>query len=136
MEAILRRFLSELEQNSISLEDYFKATGLNEDSMKEDLTKQATNNLKMVLILDKVIEENNIELDDSDIKEIDEHFKTHDSKEDESELAAHRISIENEAVRNKALIYLMDSAFPIDAKGEEVYLRDVYTQDRDIREEE
>ena len=104
--------------------------------MKEDLTIQATNNLKMVLILDKVIEENNIELDDSDIKEIDEHFKTHDSKEDEAELAAHRISIENEAVRNKSLIFLMDSAFPIDAKGEEVYLRDVYTQDRDIREEE
>ena len=136
MEAILRRFLSELEQNSISLDDYFKATGLNEESMKEDLTKQAKNNLKMVLILDKVIEENNIELDDSDIKEIDEHFKTHDSKEDEVELAAHRISIENEAIRNKALIYLMDSACPIDSKGEEVYLKDVYTQDRDIREEE
>ncbi len=136
MEAILRRFLSELEQNSISLEDYFKATGLNEETMKEDLTKQATNNLKMVLILDKVIEENNIELDDADIKEIDEHFKTHDSKEDETELAAHRVSIENDAIRNKALVYLMDSAFPIDSKGEEVYLRDVYTQDRDRREEE
>ena len=136
MEAILRRFLLELEQSAISLEDYFKATGLNEDKLKEDLTKQATNNLNMILILDKVIEENKIELDDFDLKEIEDHLKTHDDTEDEMEITSHRLNLENEQIRNKALIYLMDTATPIDSKGEEVYLKDVYTQDRETREEE
>ncbi len=136
MEAILRRFLLELEQSSISLEDYFKATGLNEDKLKEDLTKQATNNLNMILILDKVIEENEIELDDFDLKEIEDHLKTHDDTEDEMEITSHRLNLENEQIRNKALIYLMNAATPIDSKGEEVYLKDVYTQDRETREEE
>ena len=135
-EAILRRFLLELEQSSISLEDYFKATGINEDKLKEDLTKQATNNLKMILILDKVIEQNDIQLDDFDTKEIEDHLKTHDSDKDEIEIATHKLSLENEQIRNKALIHLMNEATPIDSKGEEVYLKDVYTQDRETREEE
>ena len=136
MEAILRRFLMELEQNSISMEDYFKATGLTEDSLKDDLTKQATNNLKMILILDRVIEENNLKLDDFENNEINEHLKTHDDNEDEIEITTHRLNLENEQIRNKALIYLMDKATPVDSKGVEVYLKDVYTQDRDTREEE
>ena len=126
----------ELEQSSISLEDYIKATGINEDKLKEDLTKQATNNLKMILILDKVIEQNDIQLDDFDTKEIEDHLKTHDSDKDEIEIATHKLSLENEQIRNKALIHLMNEATPIDSKGEDVYLKDVYTQDRGTREEE
>jgi FKBP-type peptidyl-prolyl cis-trans isomerase (trigger factor) len=113
-----------------------KETGLNEDQLKEDLTKQATNNLTMILILDKVIEEKNIELDDFDTKEIEDHLKNHDDKEDEMEITSHRLNLENEQIRNKALIHLMNTATPIDSKGEEVYLKDVYTQDRETREEE
>jgi len=136
MEAILKRFLMELEQNSISMEDYFKATGLTEDALKQDLTKQATNNLKMILILDRVIEDNDLKLDDIQKKEINEHLKTHDGTEDEIEIATHKSNLENEQIRNKALVYLMDQATPVDSKGEEVYLKDVYTQDSDTREEE
>ena len=136
MEAILRRFLKELEQNSISMEDYFKATGLTEDALKDDLTKQATNNLIMILILDKVIEENNLKLDDFENNEINEHLKTHDDTEDDIEITTHRLNLENEQIRNKAMVYLMDKATPVDSKGVKVYLKDVYTQDRDTREEE
>ena len=136
MEAILRRFMMELEQNSISMEDYFKATGLTEDALKEDLSKQATNNLIMILILDKVIEENNLKLDDFENNEINEHLKTHDDTEDDIEITTHRLNLENEQIRNKAMVYLMDKATPVDSKGVKVYLKDVYTQDRDTREEE
>ena len=136
MDSILKRFLLELQQSNISVEDYFKMTGLNEESLKEDLNNQASRNLKMVLILDKIVEDNQITLEEKDEKEIDQHLSTHDKSEDPEEIKKHKLNLENEQIRNKALIYLMDQGIPIDSKGEEVYLRDVYTQDRDIREEE
>jgi hypothetical protein len=90
----------------------------------------------MILILDKVIEENNLKLDDFENNEINEHLKTHDDTEDDIEITTHRLNLENEQIRNKAMVYLMDKATPVDSKGVKVYLKDVYTQDRDTREEE
>ena len=136
MDSILKRFLLELQQSNISVEDYFKMTGLNEESLKEDLNNQASRNLKMVLILDKIVEDNQITLEEKDEKEIDQHLSTHDKSEDPEEIKKHKLNLENEQIRNKALIYLMDQGIPIDSKGEEVYLKDVYTQDISIREEE
>ena len=63
MDSILQNFMSELDQNNIKLEDYFKITGLTEEALRDDLNKQASRNLSMVLILDKVIEDFEIKLD-------------------------------------------------------------------------
>ena len=135
MDSILQNFINELAQNNIKLEDYFQVTGLTEETLREDLNKQATRNLTMVVILDKVIEDLDIKLEDEDNAVIDEHMKSHDN-EDDVENTTHRLNLEAESLRNKAMIHVLKSGSSIDKNGEKVYLQDVYNQDTDTREEE
>ena len=78
MDSILQNFMAELNQNNIKIEDYLQITGLTEETLQEDLKNQATRNLSMVVILDKVVEDQELKLDDKEIKYIDDHMSTHD----------------------------------------------------------
>ena len=135
MDSILQNFINELAQNNIKMEDYFQVTGLTEEALRDDLNKQATRNLTMVVILDKVIEDMDIKLEDEDVDLIEEHMKSHDSQ-DEVESTTHRLNLEAESLRNKAMLHVLKSGSSVDKNGEKVYLQDVYNQDTDTREEE
>ena len=136
MDSILQNFLAELEQNNIKLEDYFKITGLTEEALREDLNQQASRNLSMVLILDKVIEDFEIKLNDNDNSLIDQHMESHDSDKDDVEKTTHRMNLEAESLRNKAMLHVLQNGVSIDKNGEKVYLQDVYNQESETGEEE
>ena len=136
MDSILQNFLAELEQNNIKLEDYFKITGLTEEALREDLNQQASRNLSMVLILDKVIEDFEIKLNENDNSLIDQHMESHDSDKDEVEKTTHRMNLEAESLRNKAMLHVLQNGVSIDKNGEKVYLQDVYNQESETGEEE
>ena len=136
MDSILQNFLAELEQNNIKLEDYFKITGLTEEALREDLNQQASRNLSMVLILDKVIEDFEIKLNENDNSLIDQHMESHDSDKDEVEKTTHRMNLEAESLRNKAMLQVLQNGVSIDKNGEKVYLQDVYNQESETGEEE
>ena len=129
MDSILQNFLAELEQNNIKLEDYFKITGLTEEALREDLNQQASRNLSMVLILDKVIEDFEIKLNENDNSLIDQHMESHDSDKDDVEKTTHRMNLEAESLRNKAMLHVLQNGVSIDKNGEKVYLQDVYNQE-------
>ena len=135
MDSILQNFINELAQNNIKMEDYFQVTGLTEEALRDDLNKQATRNLTMVVILDKVIEDLDIKLEDEDVALIEEHMKSHESQ-DEVESTTHRLNLEAESLRNKAMLHVLKSGSSVDKNGEKVYIQDVYNQDTDTREEE
>ena len=136
MDSILQNFLAELEQNNIKLEDYFKITGLTEEALREDLNQQASRNLSMVLILDKVIEDFEIKLNENDNSLIDQHMESHDSDKDDVEKTTHRMNLEAESLRNKAMLHVLQNGVSIDKNGEKVYLQDVYNQESETGEEE
>jgi trigger factor len=136
MDSILQNFLAELEQNNIKLEDYFKITGLTEEALREDLNQQASRNLSMVLILDKVIEDVEIKLNENDNSLIDQHMESHDSDKDEVESTTHRMNLEAESLRNKAMLHILQNGVSIDQNGEKVNLQDVYNQESETGEEE
>ena len=135
MDSILQNFMNELKQNNIKIEDYLKITGLTEETLQDDLKNQATRNLSMVVILDKVVEQEDLKLDEIDIKYIDEHMGTHDEG-DQAEGASHRINLESESLRNKAMVHILKQGVSVDSNGEKVYLQDVYNQVEELREEE
>jgi trigger factor len=135
MDSILQNFMNELKQSNIKLEDYLKITGLNEETLQDDLKNQATRNLSMVIILDKVIEDQNIVLDEKEIKYIDDHMATHDN-DNKFEDTSHRLNLEAESLRNKAMLYVLQQGVSVDKNGEKVYLQDVYNQEDALREEE
>ena len=136
MDSILRNFMGELNQNNIKIEDYLQMTGLTEEALQEDLKNQATRNLSMVVILDKVVEDKEIQLDEKEIKFIDEHMESHDEKATGIESVSHRLNLESESLRNKAMLHILQEGVSVDENGEKVYLQDVYNQDEEIREEE
>ena len=134
MDSILQNFMNELKQNNIKIEDYLQITGLTEEALQEDLKNQATRNLSMVVILDKVIEDEKLELGETEVKYIDEHMSTHNDNEVDN--ASHRLNLESESLRNKAMLYVLQQGVSIDKNGEKVYLQDVYNQDIETGEEE
>ena len=136
MDSILRNFMSELNQNNIKIEDYLQITGLTEEALQEDLKNQATRNLSMVVILDKVVEDQELKLADKEIKFIDEHMESHDEEAAGIESASHRLNLESESLRNKAMLHILQEGVSVDENGEKVYLQDVYNQDEETREEE
>ena len=134
MDSILQNFMNELKQNNIKIEDYLQITGLTEEALQDDLKNQATRNLSMVVILDKVIEDEKLELGETEIKYIDEHMSTHNDNEVDN--ASHRLNLESESLRNKAMLHVLQQGVSIDKNGEKVYLQDVYNQDIETGEEE
>jgi len=134
MDSILQNFMNELQQNNIKIEDYLQITGLTEETLQEDLKNQATRNLSMVVILDKVVEDQELKLDEKEVAFIDEHMSTHDGSEADS--ASHRLNLESESLRNKAMLHILQQGISVDKNGEKVYLQDVYNQEEDLGEEE
>ena len=136
MDSILQNFLNELKQSNIQLEDYFKITGLTEETLRDDLNKQASRNLTMVLILDKVIADLDMKLDEKDIALVDEHMVTHKDDAEDSDQSSHRMNLEAESLRNKAMLHILQQGISVDKDGEKVYRQDVYNRDTDLGEEE
>lgn len=134
MDSILQNFMNELQQNNIKIDDYLQITGLTEETLQDDLKNQATRNLSMVVILDKVVEDQELKLDDKEISLIDEHMSTHDGSEADS--ASHKLNLESESLRNKAMLHILQQGVSVDKNGEKVYLQDVYNQEEDLGEEE
>ena len=135
MDSILQNFMNELKQNNIKIEDYLKITGLTEETLQEDLKNQATRNLSMVVILDKVAEVEELKLDEKEVQYIDEYIQSLDEG-DQVQAASRRLNLESESLRNKAMIHVLKQGLSVDANGEKVYLQDVYNQEEELREEE
>ena len=134
MDSILQNFMTELQQNNIKIEDYLQITGLTEETLQEDLKNQATRNLSMVVILDKVVEDQELKLDEKETNLIDEHVSNLD--ESEVDAASRKLNLQAESLRNKAMLHILQQGVSVDKNGEKVYLQDVYNQEEDLGEEE
>jgi len=134
MDSILQNFMKELQQNNIKIEDYLQITGLTEETLQEDLKNQATRNLSMVVILDKVVEDQELKLDEKEASLIDEHVANLDGTEVDA--ASRKLNLEAESLRNKAMLHILQQGISVDKNGEKVYLQDVYNQEEDLGEEE
>ena len=134
MDSILQNFMNELQQNNIKIEDYLQITGLTEETLQEDLKNQATRNLSMVVILDKVVEDQELKLDEKEASLINEHVANLDGTEVDA--ASRKLNLEAESLRNKAMLHILQQGVSVDKNGEKVYLQDVYNQEEDLGEEE
>ena len=105
MDSILQNFMNELQQNNIKIEDYLQITGLTEETLQEDLKNQATRNLSMVVILDKVVEDQELKLDEKETNLIDEHVSNLD--ESEVDAASRKLNLQAESLRNKAMLHIL-----------------------------
>jgi hypothetical protein len=61
---------------------------------------------------------------------------THKNDEEDSDRSSHRLNLEAESLRNKAMLHVLQQGISVDKDGEKVNLQDVYNRDTDLGEEE
>src|SRR5690606_40397369 len=63
---IFHRFLHRLEDQNLSLRDYFQATGMSQEQFLADLEAQADRSLRARILLDAIIADAELEVDRSE----------------------------------------------------------------------
>lgn len=68
LNGMVNDFAQRLAQQGFPLDQYFKMTGLSEEALREQMTPEATKKVHVRLVLDKIAEVENIEVDDKDVE--------------------------------------------------------------------
>ena len=115
-----------LEEQEVSLEDYFSATGVSREQFLGDLSAQAGHSLRTRLLLDAVIEDAGLEVADSELDQV-LHSIAGQSEDPLGFLKAVRgtpqeLSLRSDMLRDKALEMIIDNATAVDTDGNEIAL--------------
>lgn len=109
----LENFEMQMKQQGISLEDYFKFTNVNKEDFRENLKADAERNIKIELVLSKIIEVENIEVTED---AVDEEIKVyadaygHDFEEYKKNLQERMLDyIRTNVQRRKAIEMLVEA---------------------------
>lgn len=126
MDEILHRFVHRLEEQEISLADYFEATGVSREQFLADLNAQAERSLRTRVLLDAVIADASLEVDESELDRL-LHAAAAQSEDPMGFLKAIRgtpqeLSLRSDILRDKALKLILDNATPVDPDGNRIDL--------------
>jgi len=126
MDELLHRFGHRLEERGISFEDYFQATGIDQETFVEDLRNQADHSLRTRILLEAVADEQGLVVDPDEYGSIVEGIALRSEQPDAVRAAlqggAQGKSLVGDILRNKALEAIIAGATPVDDDGNEVDL--------------
>lgn len=127
MDQLLHNFVNRLEQQDITLPDYFEATGMTQEQMLSDLSDQGAYTVKVDLILDAVVEDAGVELEDEELAQTLDAFKAMGEAEDSDfEISEpHRKRITTDILRQKAMESLTTAAVPMGDDGNAINFKDL-----------
>ena len=126
MDEVFHRFSHRLEEQQISLEDYFRVTGIQQEAFISDLESQAERSLKTRLLLEAVIDAEGFEVGQEELGSVIEMVVA--SSEDPERIRQalqddlQRKNLAGDILRNKALEAIVNGARPVDEDGNEVDL--------------
>lgn len=113
-ENMVDEYAQRLAYQGLSLEQYFQFTGLNAETLKEQLKPQALKNIQSRLVLEAVIKAENIEVSEEDIKaEIDkmkEAYKMDDETIEKYVTDELKETIKDDLAAQKAVEFVTDAA--------------------------
>jgi trigger factor len=126
MDNQLHRFVHRLEENELTLEDYFKASGVTQDSFVADLQEQAELSLRNRLLLEAIAVEEEVEVTAEDLAQALQNLAAM-SDDPTAFLEAFResgqeLALASDIVRDRALAAILDNATPVDEEGNPVDL--------------
>ncbi len=126
MDEVFHRFSHRLEEQEISLEDYFRVTGIEQEAFISDLESQAERSLKTRLLLEAIIDLEGFEVGEDEMSSVVEMVVA--SSEDPERIRTllqddlQRKNLAGDILRNKALEAIVNGARPVDEDGNEVDL--------------
>jgi trigger factor len=126
MDELLHRFAHRLQEDGISLEDYFRVTGLSEDAFVADLRAQAERSIRTRLVLEAVADQEGVEVPDDELRTVVEVVALQSEQPDQVRAAfsgtPREQSLRGDILRSKALDALVALATPVDEHGNPVDL--------------
>jgi trigger factor len=132
MDDHLHRFIHRLEDNELTLEDYFRASNIDHDEFLEDLRQQAQLSLRNQLVLEAVAKDAGIEVTPEDISVVLQGLAAQ-SGDPVAYLQAfgrsgQELALASDILRNRALDAILSAASPVDEDGNPVDLKSRATE--------
>ena len=126
MDDHLHRFLHRLQENELTLEDYFRVSGVDQESFVDDLRAQAELSLRNQLVLEALAEAEGIEVTEEDLSSTLRALATQ-SGDPVAYLRAFResgreLALASDILRNRALEVVFSNANPVDEDGNQIDL--------------
>lgn len=126
MDEILHRFAHRLEEQGISLDDYFRVTGQDQQAFVDDLRAQADRSLRTRLLLEAVAADAGLEVGDEELESIVASIAAQATEPEAFRAAfagsAQEQSLIGDILRSKALDAIVAGATPVDEEGRPVDL--------------
>jgi trigger factor len=127
MDDQLHRFVHRLEDNELTLDDYFEASGIDQQQFLDDLRQQAERSLRNQLVLEAVARDAGIEVTPEDVSSVIQAAAAQ-SGDPVAYLEAFRqsgreLALAGDILRNRALDAILSAANPVDEDGNPVDLR-------------
>jgi trigger factor len=126
MDELLHRFAHRLEEQGLSLEDYFRATNFRQEDLVDDIRRQADRSLRTRLLLEAVAERSGLEVDDAEVAAVIESVAVSSDRPEEIRRVLREgpgeKSLVGDILRNRALDVIVAGATPVDEDGNPVDL--------------
>lgn len=126
MDRHLHDFMHRLEENDLTLEDYFNATSMPQDQFIDDLRAQAELSLRNRLIIEAVVETEDITVSEEDLSTA---LRALAARSDDPVAyikafneAGQGLALASDILRNRALDAILSNANPVDEDGNPVDL--------------
>ena len=126
MDELFHRFSHRLEENEITMADYFEATGIDQEAFIEDLREQAHRSIRTRLVLEAVIKAEDIKVSPEEVAATIEAMAR--SSENAQEVldafadSPRALSLAGDILRNKAVEAVIAAARAVDSEGNPVEL--------------
>ena len=127
MDDHLHRFVHRLEENELTLDDYFQASGISQEQFLEDLRQQAELSLRNQLVLEAVAKDAGIDVTPEDVSSVIQEMAAR-SGDPVAYLRAFRqsgreLALAGDILRNRALDAILSAANPVDEDGNPIDLK-------------
>jgi trigger factor len=127
MDDHLHRFVHRLEESELTLDDYFQASGVDQEQFLDDLRQQAEMSIRNQLVLEAVAKDAEIDVTPEDVSAVIQNAAAR-SGDPVAYLQAFRqsgreLAVAGDILRNRALDAILSAANPVDEDGNPIDLK-------------
>jgi trigger factor len=126
MDEVLHRFVHRLESQGISLDDYFRVAGIEQDQFLDDLRQQAARGLTTRIVLESVASAAGVGVTPEEVGMMIEILARQSERPEEFRKAmvtsGRSLSLAGDILRNKALEVIVANSVAVDRDGNQVDL--------------
>jgi trigger factor len=126
MDEVLHRFVHRLEEQGITLDDYFSVAGVDREQFVDDLRRQGERSVRTRLLLEAVAERSGLRVSDEELAAVVDGIA---AQSDDPEAVRRALrdgagekSVVGDILRNRALGVILAGATPVDEDGNPVDL--------------